>query len=140
MSILYKAYKIQFGKKDVSTLFWYTTEGSFQNTCTDTVIEFNCVHDLIFVVSAHYTIINWHLWFTLCLLRSCCIRPLTCMFLYLTSLPKQAAPVSECHCCYCHICSTHRPSYLPLPSVSPGVQVLLSFILSLFPFPSLSLT
>ncbi|KAM9482220.1 ankyrin repeat and SAM domain-containing protein 1A isoform 2-T2 [Clarias gariepinus] len=33
------------------------------------------------------------------------------------------APVTECHCCYCHTCSAHRPSYLPLPSVSPGVQL-----------------
>ncbi|XP_051987077.1 ankyrin repeat and SAM domain-containing protein 1A-like [Xyrauchen texanus] len=33
------------------------------------------------------------------------------------------APVLECRCCYCHTCSAHRPSYLPLPSVSPGVQL-----------------
>ncbi|XP_060724270.1 ankyrin repeat and SAM domain-containing protein 1A isoform X3 [Tachysurus vachellii] len=32
-------------------------------------------------------------------------------------------PVPECRCCYCHTCSAHRPSYLPLPSVSPGVQL-----------------
>ncbi|XP_027002993.1 ankyrin repeat and SAM domain-containing protein 1A isoform X2 [Tachysurus fulvidraco] len=32
-------------------------------------------------------------------------------------------PVPECRCCYCHTCSAHRPSYLPLPSVSPGVQM-----------------
>uniref|UniRef100_A0A671SG39 Ankyrin repeat and SAM domain-containing protein 1A-like n=1 Tax=Sinocyclocheilus anshuiensis TaxID=1608454 RepID=A0A671SG39_9TELE len=42
------------------------------------------------------------------------------------------APVLECRCCYCHTCSAHRPSYLPLPSISPGVQVLLSLSLSLF--------
>ncbi|XP_016130955.1 ankyrin repeat and SAM domain-containing protein 1A-like [Sinocyclocheilus grahami] len=39
------------------------------------------------------------------------------------------APVLECCCCYCHTCSAHRPSYLPLPSISPGVQVLLSLSL-----------
>ncbi|XP_076869994.1 ankyrin repeat and sterile alpha motif domain containing 1Ab isoform X4 [Brachyhypopomus gauderio] len=33
------------------------------------------------------------------------------------------APVLECRCCYCHTCSALRPSYLPLPSVSPGVQM-----------------
>ncbi|XP_073726602.1 ankyrin repeat and SAM domain-containing protein 1A isoform X2 [Misgurnus anguillicaudatus] len=33
------------------------------------------------------------------------------------------APVLECRCCYCHTCSAHRPSYLPLPSLSPGVQM-----------------
>ncbi|XP_046705165.1 ankyrin repeat and SAM domain-containing protein 1A isoform X2 [Silurus meridionalis] len=32
-------------------------------------------------------------------------------------------PVPECRCCYCHTCSSHRSSYLPLPSVSPGVQM-----------------
>ncbi|XP_057194548.1 ankyrin repeat and SAM domain-containing protein 1A isoform X1 [Triplophysa rosa] len=32
------------------------------------------------------------------------------------------APVLESRCCYCHTCSAHRPSYLPLPSLSPGVQ------------------
>lgn len=26
-------------------------------------------------------------------------------------------------CCHCHTCTTHRPSYLPLPSVSPGAKV-----------------
>uniref|UniRef100_A0A674EWX1 Ankyrin repeat and sterile alpha motif domain containing 1Ab n=1 Tax=Salmo trutta TaxID=8032 RepID=A0A674EWX1_SALTR len=34
------------------------------------------------------------------------------------------APPLECRCCYCHTCTTHRPSFLPLHSVSPGVQVL----------------
>ncbi|XP_039862199.1 ankyrin repeat and SAM domain-containing protein 1A isoform X1 [Simochromis diagramma] len=38
------------------------------------------------------------------------------------------APLLECRCCHCHTCTTHRPSFLPLHSVSPGVQVLL------FPF------
>ncbi|XP_022531279.2 ankyrin repeat and SAM domain-containing protein 1A isoform X4 [Astyanax mexicanus] len=36
---------------------------------------------------------------------------------------SMGAPVLECRCCYCHTCSAHRPSYLPLPSVSPGVQM-----------------
>ncbi|XP_034021611.1 ankyrin repeat and SAM domain-containing protein 1A-like isoform X3 [Thalassophryne amazonica] len=34
------------------------------------------------------------------------------------------APLLECRCCHCHTCTTHRPSFLPLHSVSPGVQVL----------------
>ncbi|XP_028431040.1 ankyrin repeat and SAM domain-containing protein 1A isoform X2 [Perca flavescens] len=38
------------------------------------------------------------------------------------------APLLECRCCHCHTCTSHRPSFLPLHSVSPGVQVLL------FPF------
>ncbi|XP_012928273.1 ankyrin repeat and SAM domain-containing protein 1A isoform X3 [Heterocephalus glaber] len=29
----------------------------------------------------------------------------------------------DSRCCYCHTCTTHRPSCLPLPSVSPGVQL-----------------
>nr|XP_057911791.1 ankyrin repeat and SAM domain-containing protein 1A isoform X2 [Doryrhamphus excisus] len=33
------------------------------------------------------------------------------------------APVLECRCCHCHTCTTHRPSFLPLHSVSPGVQI-----------------
>ncbi|TNN47853.1 Ankyrin repeat and SAM domain-containing protein 1A [Liparis tanakae] len=32
------------------------------------------------------------------------------------------APPLECRCCHCHTCTTHRPSFLPLHSVSPGVQ------------------
>ncbi|XP_055773083.1 ankyrin repeat and SAM domain-containing protein 1A isoform X1 [Salvelinus fontinalis] len=33
------------------------------------------------------------------------------------------APPLECRCCYCHTCTTHRPTFLPLHSVSPGVQI-----------------
>ncbi|XP_049427560.1 ankyrin repeat and SAM domain-containing protein 1A isoform X3 [Epinephelus fuscoguttatus] len=33
------------------------------------------------------------------------------------------APLLECRCCHCHTCTTHRPSFLPLHSVSPGVQI-----------------
>ncbi|XP_019712760.1 ankyrin repeat and SAM domain-containing protein 1A isoform X1 [Hippocampus comes] len=33
------------------------------------------------------------------------------------------APVLECRCCHCHTCTTHRPTFLPLHSVSPGVQI-----------------
>ncbi|XP_062420117.1 ankyrin repeat and SAM domain-containing protein 1A isoform X5 [Pungitius pungitius] len=33
------------------------------------------------------------------------------------------APPLECRCCHCHTCTTHRPSFLPLHSVSPGVQI-----------------
>ncbi|XP_066559623.1 ankyrin repeat and SAM domain-containing protein 1A isoform X3 [Amia ocellicauda] len=40
------------------------------------------------------------------------------------SMRKSAgAPLLESRCCYCHTCTTHRPSYLPLHSVSPGVQM-----------------
>ncbi|XP_041638562.1 ankyrin repeat and SAM domain-containing protein 1A isoform X2 [Cheilinus undulatus] len=43
------------------------------------------------------------------------------------------APLLECRCCHCHTCTTHRPSFLPLHSVSPGVQVLLfPFLFSTF--------
>ncbi|TDH13689.1 hypothetical protein EPR50_G00035950 [Perca flavescens] len=33
------------------------------------------------------------------------------------------APLLECRCCHCHTCTSHRPSFLPLHSVSPGVQI-----------------
>ncbi|XP_073894408.1 ankyrin repeat and SAM domain-containing protein 1A isoform X29 [Macaca fascicularis] len=37
---------------------------------------------------------------------------------------KSAVPLPpDSRCCYCHTCTTHRPSYLPLPSVSPGVKL-----------------
>ncbi|XP_021076928.1 ankyrin repeat and SAM domain-containing protein 1A isoform X6 [Mus pahari] len=37
---------------------------------------------------------------------------------------KSAVPVPpDSRCCHCHTCTTHRPSYLPLPSVSPGVKL-----------------
>ncbi|XP_054981234.1 ankyrin repeat and SAM domain-containing protein 1A isoform X5 [Sorex araneus] len=36
---------------------------------------------------------------------------------------KSAVPPPDTRCCYCHTCTTHRPSYLPLPSVSPGVKL-----------------
>ncbi|KAG9335766.1 hypothetical protein JZ751_003677, partial [Albula glossodonta] len=40
------------------------------------------------------------------------------------SMRKSAGPpLVESRCCYCHTCTTHRPSYLPLHSVSPGVQM-----------------
>lgn len=35
----------------------------------------------------------------------------------------QVLPPPGSRCCHCHTCTTHRPSYLPLPSVSPGVKV-----------------
>ncbi|KAG8132141.1 hypothetical protein E2320_010020 [Naja naja] len=39
-------------------------------------------------------------------------------------VPKPRVPLpSDNRCCYCHTCTTHRPSYLPLQSVSPGVKV-----------------
>ncbi|XP_028744271.1 ankyrin repeat and SAM domain-containing protein 1A isoform X7 [Peromyscus leucopus] len=37
---------------------------------------------------------------------------------------KSAVPTPpDTGCCHCHTCTTHRPSYLPLPSVSPGVKL-----------------
>uniref|UniRef100_A0A3Q2YJB1 Ankyrin repeat and sterile alpha motif domain containing 1Ab n=1 Tax=Hippocampus comes TaxID=109280 RepID=A0A3Q2YJB1_HIPCM len=42
-----------------------------------------------------------------------------------SSMRRSGAPVLECRCCHCHTCTTHRPTFLPLHSVSPGVQVLL---------------
>ncbi|XP_029422764.1 ankyrin repeat and SAM domain-containing protein 1A isoform X1 [Nannospalax galili] len=37
---------------------------------------------------------------------------------------KSAVPLPlGSRCCHCHSCTTHRPSYLPLPSVSPGVKL-----------------
>uniref|UniRef100_K7EVL8 Ankyrin repeat and sterile alpha motif domain containing 1A n=1 Tax=Pongo abelii TaxID=9601 RepID=K7EVL8_PONAB len=37
---------------------------------------------------------------------------------------KSAVPLPpDSRCCYCHTCTTHRPSHLPLPSVSPGVKL-----------------
>ncbi|XP_064154922.1 ankyrin repeat and SAM domain-containing protein 1A-like isoform X2 [Anguilla rostrata] len=40
------------------------------------------------------------------------------------SMRKSAGPpLLESRCCYCHTCTTHRPSFLPLHSVSPGVQM-----------------
>lgn len=60
---------------------------------------------------------------------------LTCLCSCLLGPPaSQGAPLLECRCCHCHTCTTHRPSFLPLHSVSPGVQVLL------FPFLYSTLT
>ncbi|XP_036024165.1 ankyrin repeat and SAM domain-containing protein 1A isoform X2 [Onychomys torridus] len=37
---------------------------------------------------------------------------------------KSAVPMPpDTRCCHCHTCTTHRPSCLPLPSVSPGVKL-----------------
>ncbi|KAM6185086.1 ankyrin repeat and SAM domain-containing protein 1A [Rhynchocyon petersi] len=37
---------------------------------------------------------------------------------------KSAVPLPpDSRCCYCHTCTTHRPSYLPLPSVCSGVKL-----------------
>lgn len=35
----------------------------------------------------------------------------------------QVPPSPDSRCCQCHTRPTHRPSYLPLPSVSPGAKV-----------------
>lgn len=64
------------------------------------------------------------------------LYPSTFLFFFITCLcscllgppASQGAPLLECRCCHCHTCTTHRPSFLPLHSVSPGIQVLL------FPF------
>lgn len=72
--------------------------------------------------------------YTVCLvhinsLSLCALLFLTCLYSCLLGPPaSQGAPLLECRCCHCHTCTTHRPSFLPLHSVSPGVQVLL------FPF------
>ncbi|MFT7812925.1 ankyrin repeat and SAM domain-containing protein 1A-like isoform X1 [Arapaima gigas] len=40
------------------------------------------------------------------------------------SMRKSAdSPQPESRCCQCHTCTTHRPSYLPLHSLSPAVQM-----------------
>uniref|UniRef100_A0A8D0B6Y4 Ankyrin repeat and sterile alpha motif domain containing 1A n=1 Tax=Salvator merianae TaxID=96440 RepID=A0A8D0B6Y4_SALMN len=40
------------------------------------------------------------------------------------SMRKSAVPVPpDSRCCYCHTCTTHRPSYLPLQSVSQGAKL-----------------
>ncbi|XP_048682220.1 ankyrin repeat and SAM domain-containing protein 1A isoform X6 [Caretta caretta] len=37
---------------------------------------------------------------------------------------KSAVPLPpDSRCCYCHSCTTHRPSYLPLQSVSQGAKL-----------------
>ncbi|XP_051043102.1 ankyrin repeat and SAM domain-containing protein 1A isoform X4 [Phodopus roborovskii] len=37
---------------------------------------------------------------------------------------KSAVPMPpDIRCCHCYSCTTHRPSYLPLPSLSPGVKL-----------------
>ncbi|XP_048096320.1 ankyrin repeat and SAM domain-containing protein 1A-like isoform X17 [Alosa alosa] len=33
------------------------------------------------------------------------------------------SPLLDSRCCYCHTCTTHRPSFLPLHSSSPAAQV-----------------
>ncbi|XP_044300625.1 ankyrin repeat and SAM domain-containing protein 1A isoform X5 [Varanus komodoensis] len=40
------------------------------------------------------------------------------------SMRKSAVPLPpDSRCCYCHTCTTHRPSYLPLHSVSQGAKL-----------------
>uniref|UniRef100_A0A670J991 Ankyrin repeat and sterile alpha motif domain containing 1A n=1 Tax=Podarcis muralis TaxID=64176 RepID=A0A670J991_PODMU len=40
------------------------------------------------------------------------------------SMRKSAVPLPpDSRCCYCHTCTTHRPSYLPLQSVSQGAKL-----------------
>ena len=38
-------------------------------------------------------------------------------------LAPQVPPPPGSRCCHCHTRPAHRPSYLPLPSVSPGAKV-----------------
>lgn len=47
----------------------------------------------------------------------------SCLCLCLLCSAPQVPLPPDSRCCYCHTCTTHRPSYLPLPSVSPGVKV-----------------
>lgn len=59
--------------------------------------------------------------------RDCCIShclPLMCPFVCVLLAPPAQVPLPpDTRCCYCHTCTTHRPSYLPLQSVSPGAKV-----------------
>lgn len=59
--------------------------------------------------------------------RDCCVNlclplmsPVVCVVL---APPAQVPLPPDTRCCYCHTCTTHRPSYLPLQSVSPGAKV-----------------
>lgn len=74
-------------------------------------------------------VMNCFLWISSLLCPSILLFFITCLCSCLLGPPaSQGAPLLECRCCHCHTCTTHRPSFLPLHSVSPGVQVLL------FPF------
>ncbi|XP_015416323.1 PREDICTED: ankyrin repeat and SAM domain-containing protein 1A, partial [Myotis davidii] len=46
-------------------------------------------------------------------------EPPVCLLCFAPQVPLPP----DTRCCYCHTCTTHRPSYLPLPSVSPGVKL-----------------
>lgn len=48
------------------------------------------------------------------------MSPFVCVLL---APPAQVPLPPDTRCCYCHTCTTHRPSYLPLQSVSPGAKV-----------------
>lgn len=59
--------------------------------------------------------------------RDCCTShclPLMSPFVCVLLAPPAQVPLPpDTRCCYCHTCTTHRPSYLPLQSVSPGAKV-----------------
>lgn len=63
--------------------------------------------------------------------RGCCARlqeapcDTLCLSVCLLCSAPQVPVPPDSRCCHCHTCTTHRPSYLPLPSVSPGVKVFL---------------
>lgn len=48
------------------------------------------------------------------------MSPFVCVLL---APPAQVPLPPDTRCCHCHTCTTHRPSYLPLQSVSPGAKV-----------------
>lgn len=52
----------------------------------------------------------------------CNVAPCLCLLCFAPQVPLPP----DSRCCYCHTCTTHRPSYLPLPSISPGVKVFTS--------------
>lgn len=64
--------------------------------------------------------------------RDCCISrclPLMSPFVCVLLAPPAQVPLPpDTRCCYCHTCTTHRPSYLPLQSVSPGTKVFTLFL------------
>lgn len=59
--------------------------------------------------------------------RDCCTShclPLMSPFVCVLLAPPAQVPLPpDTRCCYCNTCTTHRPSYLPLQSVSPGAKV-----------------
>lgn len=135
--------------ESLTGLLWLVTGAKLwlDNHCSG--VEFNKLSTKtrdrkIFLSNFPFLTLNW--WWIVCtgFLRpfKCSVPLFSCFFFFLTCLcscllgppASQGAPLLECRCCHCHTCTTHRPSFLPLHSVSPGVQVLL------FPFLYSTLT